>query len=63
MFRSLSKRFFSTSGKATYDNHAITVCSIIMYTSILSFAHRRETIEQNERILKEIQLLKNDKNE
>ena len=63
MFRSATKRFLSTSGTVTYDNHAITVCSIILYTSALSFTHRKETTEQNERILKEIQLLKNDKND
>lgn len=63
MFRSATKRFLSTSGKVSYDNHSITVCSIIFYTSVLSFAHRKETTEQNERILKEIQLLKNDKND
>jgi hypothetical protein len=63
MFRSATKRFLSTSGKVTYDNHGITVCSMILYTSVLSFAHRKETTEQNERILKEIQLLKNNKND
>ena len=63
MFRSVAKRFFSTSGKMTYDNHAITVCSIILYTSVLSFAHRKETTEQNEKILKQIKELKNNKNE
>ena len=63
MFRSATKRFLSTTGKVTYDNHAITVCSIILYTSVLSFAHRKETTEQNERILKEIQLLKSNKND
>jgi hypothetical protein len=63
MFRSATKRFLSTSGIVTYDNHGITVCSIILYTSVLSFAHRKETTEQNERILKEIQLLKSNKND
>jgi hypothetical protein len=63
MFRSVAKRFMSTtSGKVTYDNHAVTVCSIILYTSVLSFAHRKETTEQNEKILQEIQDLKNNKN-
>ena len=63
MFRSATKRFLSTNGKVTYDNHAITVCSIILYTSVLSFAHRKETTEQNERILKELEVLKNNKND
>jgi hypothetical protein len=55
MFRSVAKRFMSTSlEKLKYDNHAITVCSIILYTSVLSFAHRKETTEQNEQILKEL---------
>ena len=63
MFRNVAKRFLSTSVKMTYDNHAITVCSIILYTSVLSFAHRKETTEQNEKILKQIKELKNNKNE
>ena len=51
MLRNLTKRFFSTTGRLSYDNHAITVCSIILYTSVLSFAHRKETTEQNEKVL------------
>ena len=64
MFRSVAKRFMSTtSGRLTYDNHAITVCSIILYTSVLSFAHRKEMTEQNERILSQLKELKLIKNE
>jgi hypothetical protein len=63
MFRSVAKRLMSTSGKETYDNHAITVCSMILYTSVLSFVHRKETTEQNEKILKEIEEIKKIKNE
>ncbi len=48
--------------RQAYDNHAITVCSVIAYTSILSFFQRSESREQNQQILKEIQELKQIKN-
>lgn len=65
MFRSFAKRLLSTSSQMSYskdyEQHAITVCSLIAYTTVLSVAHRNETTKQHEEILKKLEIVKDSK--
>jgi agmatine/peptidylarginine deiminase len=65
MFRSFAKRLFSTTNapRDMYERHAITVCSVIAYTTVLSVAHRDENTKQYNELLKELKELKKIQNE